>query len=273
MWQPTAGPSRTPGKMLSQVLEQMLEPYGALSRSRKISSSRDALPAGRDRLGFYQTYLQPVWVSHFVNTKSLTSSFPLALSPFFHRAPICTDTSRIEKDISQYWKVKNQIAPEASAYEFLQKGFTLDNLTAGARAYVPRQRPRDVRHQKRYLRFRRPALQPYPAHPRTAYMRSFPRPAISQNLSPISRPRPPAFKQRLPISRLDPVLFFGKVLAVSGTDVQVLFDVDVGGSGAGCAGFPTAISSTTTSRMPDIGATVFCYYENEGSAICLAANI
>ncbi|WP_143406992.1 hypothetical protein [Faecalibacterium sp. An121] len=81
----------------------------------------------------------------------------------------------------------------------------------------------------------------------------------------------PAFKQ--PINQpTGPSALFGKVLAVSGTDVQVLFDVDVGGSGAGVRWIPYCnFFNNDFYCMPDVGDTVFCYYENEGSAICLGS--
>ena len=62
------------------------------------------------------------------------------------------------------------------------------------------------------------------------------------------------------------------MLDVSGTVVQVLFDVDVGGSGAGVRWIPYCnFFNNDFYCMPDIGDTVFCYYENEGSAICLGS--
>ena len=93
-----AAHSRTfqdPGKMLSQVLEQMLEPYGALFQIQEDKVIPEISNASAISLGI-----------RFLSTaKSLTSSFPLALSPFlpqsFHPAQIPAGSRRISPSIGK----------------------------------------------------------------------------------------------------------------------------------------------------------------------------
>ena len=273
-----AAHSRTfqdPGKMLSQVLEQMLEPYGALFQIQEDKLIPEMLSQQAETdWDFIKRICNQFGYPIFVNSKVPYIQLSIGAVPFSStELPSCTDTSWIEKDISQYWKVKNQIAPEASAYEFLQKGFTLDNLTVGAgHMFLANGREMFVTRNDIYasggLLYNR-ILLTYKdgVYAQLSKTSNFTEPQSHIQTEAV----PPAFKQ--PTNQpTGPSALFGKVLAVSGTDVQVLFDVDVGGSGAGVRWIPYCnFFNNDFYCMPDVGDTVFCYYENEGSAICLGS--
>ncbi len=63
----------------------------------------------------------------------------------------------------------------------------------------------------------------------------------------------------------------GRVTAVEGNEIQVQFDTDAGPGNAAWVPYESSISNNFYC-MPDIGDTVYIYYENNGKIVCLGSH-
>lgn len=167
-----------------------------------------------------------------------------------------------EKDITGYWSIRQNIKPDASAYEFLKTGGSISNLSVGSGYLVtgmiaPMVVTRsEITSQRGVLSNRILLSYVDGAVPETK--ESF----VGRYGDEDSAPSPAGSTGGSYTTVLT-----GKVLAVSGTDIQVQFD---GGEGVRWIPYTHALGNDIYA-MPDTGDTVFCYYDNSGEVVALGS--
>lgn len=263
-----------PSKMLSQVFQEVLAPYGVdLQLQRDMQIPQMLSQQDETDWCFVRRIANQFGMLIFTNSKALDIRISIGVVPFSQKTlPSNADLSWVEKDVANYWKVKQNIASQASAYEFLKKGFNVAELTIGVghvaatsgRALVVTQSTITAiqgllinRVLLTYIDGAYPPVSTLSNIPHGPEREGVTGQAPATPLQPSNRPTGPS-------------IVVGEVLDVSGNDIQVLFNVD--GPGAGVRWIPyCSFLNNDFYCMPDVGDTVFCYYENEGSVVCLGS--
>ncbi len=263
-----------PGKMLSQVFQEVLAPYGVdLQLQRDMQIPQMLSQQNETDWCFVRRIANQFGMLIFTDSKALDIRISIGVVPFSQKTlPSNTDLSWVEKDIANYWKVKQNIASQASAYEFLKKGFNVAELTVGAghtvaasgRALVITQS--DITAIQGLLINRILLMYIDGAYPPVSTLSNIPANSVREGVTS----QPPAVPMQPSNQPTGPSTVVGEVLDVLGNDIQVLFNVD--GPGAGVRWIPyCSFLNNDFYCMPDVGDTVFCYYENEGSVACLGS--
>ena len=263
-----------PSKMLSQVFQEVLAPYGVdLQLQRDMQIPQMLSQQDETDWCFVRRIANQFGMLIFTDSKALDIRISIGVVPFSQKTlPSNADLSWVEKDVANYWKVKQNIASQASAYEFLKKGFNVAELTIGVghvaatsgRALVVTQSTITAiqgllinRVLLTYIDGAYPPVSTLSNIPHGPEREGVTGQAPATPLQPSNRPTGPS-------------IVVGEVLDVSGNDIQVLFNVD--GPSAGVRWIPyCSFLNNDFYCMPDVGDTVFCYYENEGSVVCLGS--
>jgi RHS repeat-associated protein len=263
-----------PGKMLSQVFQEVLAPYGVdLQLQRDMQVSQMLSQQNETDWCFVRRIANQFGMIIFTDSKAPSIRISIGVVPFSRKfLPANADLSWVEKDIANYWKVKQNFASQASAYEFLKKGFHVAELTLGAGHVAAASGRVLVVTQSKIT-----AMQGLLSNRilLTCIDGAYPPVSTLSNIPPAPEhehvtDQPPAAPMQPSNRPAGPSVVAGEVLDVSGNDIQVLFHVD--GPGAGVRWIPyCSFLNNDFYCMPDIGDTVFCYYENEGSVACLGS--
>ena len=161
-----------------------------------------------------------------------------------------------EKNITDYLRTKSALAQGASAYEFLKQGCQTSDVTMGAGYTVRGGESRQVVTKsdltaKQALLVNEIVL--------TYTDGAYP-PADAGDASAAAGNG---------LTAGGSCMISGKVLAVAGTDVQVEFS---DGTAGGVRWIPyCSMLGNDIYCMPDQGDTVYCYYENDGTVLCLGS--
>lgn len=263
-----------PGKMLSQVFQEVLAPYGVnLQLQRDMTIPQMLSQQNETDWCFVKRIANQFGMLVFTDSKSLDICISIGVVPFSQKSLSSNaDLSWVEKDIANYWKVKQNIAAQASAYEFLKKGFNVAELTVGAGHTVTAYSRTLVITQSKITAIQglliNRILLTYidGAYPPVSTLSNIP---LSPEHEGITS-QPPAVPMQPSNQPTGPSMVEGEVLDVSGNYIQVLFNVD--GPGAGVRWIPyCSFLNNDFYCMPDVGDTVFCYYENEGNVVCLGS--
>ncbi len=263
-----------PSKMLSQVFQEVLSPYGVdLQLQRDMQIPQMLSQQDETDWCFVRRIANQFGMLIFTDSKAPDIRISIGVVPFSQKGlPSNADLSWVEKDIANYWKVKQNIASQASAYEFLKKGFNVAELTVGAGHVVTASGRALVITQSQITAIQgllvNRILLTYidGAYPPVSTLSNIPAGPGRESVTS----QPPATPMQPSNRPTGPSIVVGEVLDVSGNDIQVLFNVD--GPGAGVRWIPyCSFLNNDFYCMPDIGDTVFCYYENEGSVACLGS--
>ena len=184
----------------------------------------------------------------FTNVKSTQPEIHIGTIPFSAKALQLTGVYE-KKDIAACLRVKLNTRKEASVYEFLQTGGSCEDLTAGSGSLV-RGKNADCIITESDIRSDRGVLY---NHVLLTYSDGAV-PRMEEAYAGSS----PSYTSVLT----------GKVLQVSGTDIQVQFDDGAGG----VRWIPyTSALGNDIYAMPDENDTVFCYYDNSGEIVALGS--
>ena len=237
-----------PGKSLSQMVDTTLGSYGyKISLQEDIPVSIMLSQQEETDWHFMKRIANQFGFMLFADSKSSEKRISIGVVPFSEQALSAELNSAIlEKDIVSYWQTRNGSAAGASAYEFLKQGYQIPDLTIGVGHAVsggpsPRVITKSIVNAGQGLLTNSVTL----TYQGGAY------PPVERSIT------------------TGPSVVSGTVLAVSGNDVQVSFNA--GGPG-GPRWIPYANSiSNECYCMPDVGDSVFCYYENDGTVVCLGS--
>ena len=254
---------QNPSKHLSEVVEAVFAPYGfAVSLQEDIPVPIMLSQQEETDWAFVRRIANQFGYTVFVDSKSTQKRISIGTVPFSHGMQDMEELTELSKDIAAFWRTKNNTASEASAYEFLQQGFHTPVLTLGAgHAVSGGLSPQIV------VRSEVSAQGGLIVNAVTAAYVDGAYPPSASNTGNEER-QDDKGSAKGSSSSVSSVIS-GKVLAVSGTDVQVEFS---DGTAGGVRWIPyCSVLGNDFYCMPDIGDIVYCYYETDGAIVCMGS--
>lgn len=258
---------QNPCKYLSQVVDIILAPYGfVVSLQEDIQIPMMLSQQGETDWAFVRRIANQFGFTVFVDSKSAGKRISIGVVPFSEKSFFSEERpSVLSKDIAAFWRAKNGPAPKASIYEFLQQGYQISNLDIGvgyatSGGISPQIIVKSDISAINSLLINSVVLAyqggAYPATEKNRIVGH----AMSENINiPVVVPQPNSVSS----------IISGKVIAVSGTDIQVEFS---DGQEGGVRWIPyCSMLGNDFYCMPDEGDTVYCYYETNGEIVCLGS--
>ncbi|MFR4350182.1 MAG: RHS repeat-associated core domain-containing protein [Roseburia sp.] len=255
---------QNPSKSLSEVVQTVLGSYGfALSLEKDIPIPIMLSQQNETDWQFVRRVANQFGFLVFADSKAENRRVSIGVVSFGEEELTeSVNFGLLEKDISSFCRTKSGVAPGACAYEFLKQGCQTADISLGAGYTVRGGKSRQVVTRSEI----------------TA------RQGLLVNgvvLTYIDGAYPPAERResasagvegwggQLSASVSASSVVSGTVLAVSGTDVQVQF---ADGRAGGVRWIPyCSMIGNDFYCMPDEGDTVYCYYENDGTILCLGS--
>jgi len=255
-----------PGKHLGQVVDTVFAAYGfSVSLQEDIPVPIMLSQQDETDWAFIRRVANQFGYTVFVDSKSPGKHISIGLVPFSKEAfPVEGKASVLSKDIAAFWRIKNGPAQGASAYEFLQQGYQIPGLTMGvghaADGISPRIAVRSEITARGGLLVNAVVL----AYQDGAY----PDAQETENVPISGSIRRSSTGFQLSTQSVSSVVS-GIVRGVYGTDVEVEF---ADGPAGGVRRIPyCSVISNDFYCMPDVGDTVYCYYETNGTVVCLGS--
>ena len=255
---------QNPSKHLSEVVERVFAPYGfAVSYQEDVPVPIMLSQNGETDWAFVRRVANQFGYAVFVNSKSTGKQISIGTVPFSQASLGTEKPLLLSKDIAAFWRIKNNTAPGASAYEFLQQGCRTPVLTAGAGHAVSGGRsPQIIVKSEITAQGGLLVNAAVIAYQDGAY------PQAAQNTGNTANTGNTSGAGGNSVSSVSSIIS-GTVLDVSGTDIQVCFS---DGTAGGVRWVPyCSVFSNDFYCMPDIGDTVYCYYETDGAIVCMGS--
>ena len=260
---------QNPSKHLREVVDRVLGSYGyAIDLQKDIAIPIMLSQEGETDWAFVRRVANQFGYTVFVDSKSKGKRISIGTVPFSQETLNMGELPTLSKDIHAFWCAKNNTAPGASAYEFLQQGCQTALLTLGVgHAISGGVSPQilvksEITAQGGLLvNAVMAAYQDgaYPPSPNTAG-----KVATGGSLGS-GNPKSAGGGGKQSVSSV----VSGTVLDVAGTEVQVAFR---DGTAGGVRWIPyCSVFSNDFYCMPDIGDTVYCYYETDGAVVCMGS--
>lgn len=261
---------QNPNKMLSEVAEAVLAPYGlAVSLQTDVPVSIMLSQQNETDWEFIRRIANQFGFLIFADSKSERKALSIGVVSFGEEE-LSKETFDWEgKDILTYCRTKSEISPSASAYEFLKQGCQTAELSLGAGYTVRGGKSRQVVTQSR-IRANQGLVVNWivlsyvdGAYPPADGGQTVQRGGADGNTG-LAQPTAPFAS---PVGGSS--VISGRVIDVSGTNVQVEFP---DGKAGGIRWIPyCSMLGNDFYCMPDIDDQVYCYYENDGTIICLGS--
>ena len=260
---------QNPSKHLSEVVDRVFGSYGyAIALQKDIPIPIMLSQEGETDWAFICRIANQFGYTVFVDSKSTAKRIHIGTVPFSQGTLCMGELPALSKDIHAFWRAKNNTAPNAFAYEFLQQGCQTPILTLGVGHAVcggvsPQILVRsEIAAQGGLLVNAVMAAYQDGAYPPSPT--STGKVAATGNLS-ARNPRSISGGSSQSVSSV----VSGTVLDVAGTQVQVAFG---DGTAGGVRWIPyCSVFSNDFYCMPDIGDTVYCYYETDGTVVCMGS--
>lgn len=257
-----------PGKTLKDILTPVLSPYGALlTFEQNPPVSQMIYQQNETDWAFARRIANQFGLSLFVNSKTSGFQVSVGVVPFSMDSSSDIPDDVIEKDISALRLHQQTTNPQLMAFEMERRGGPVANLSLGV-GHCVQKNGRTFIVVKSAITSAFGTVYNNVTYTGMTGALPIPAQAPTEDEAPVgntdvAQGRTPALHSSNVIS--------GKVLDVSGSYVKVQFDVDKDGSG-GTRWIPYAsYLSDCVYVMPDIGDTVFCYFENDGTFVCLGS--
>ena len=257
-----------PGKTLKDILTPVLSPYGALlTFEQDPPVSQMIYQQNETDWAFARRIANQFGLSLFVNAKTSGFQISVGVVPFSMDSSSDIPDDVIEKDISALRLHQQTTNPQLMAFEMERRGGPVANLSLGV-GHCVQKNGRTFIIVKSAITSAFGTVYNNVTYTGMTGALPVPAQAPTEDEAPVgntdvAQGRTPALHSSNVIS--------GKVLDVSGSYVKVQFDVDKDSSG-GTRWIPYAsYLSDCVYVMPDIGDTVFCYFENDGTFVCLGS--
>ena len=257
-----------PGKTLKDILTPVLSPYGALLTFEQNPPVPQMIYQQNETdWAFARRIANQFGLSLFVNSKTNGFQVSVGVVPFSMDSSSDIPDDVIEKDISALRLHQQTTNPQLMAFEMERRGGPVANLSLGV-GHCVQKNGRTFIVVKSAITSAFGTVYNNVTYTGMTGALPVPAQAPTEDEAPIgntdvAQGRTPALHSSNVIS--------GKVLDVSGSYVKVQFDVDKDSSG-GTRWIPYAsYLSDCVYVMPDIGDTVFCYFENDGTFVCLGS--
>lgn len=257
-----------PGKTLQDILTPVLSPYGALLTFEKNPPVPQMIYQQNETdWAFARRIANQFGLSLFVNSKTSGIQVSVGVVPFSKDSSSDIPDDVIEKDISALRLHQQTTNPQLMAFEMERRGGPVANLSLGVGHCVQK-------HSRTFIIVKSEITSAfgtvYNNVTYTGMTGALPAPAQAPTEDEAPIGNTDVAQGRTPVLHSSNVIS-GKVLDVSGSYVQVQFDVDKDSSG-GTRWIPYAsYLSDCVYVMPDVGDTVFCYFENDGTFVCLGS--
>ena len=252
-------------KTLQDILDQVLSPYGILmTLERNPTISQMIYQQNETDWAFAKRIANQFGLSLFVNGKTPGFQLNVGALPFAVHPVETLPSESVEKDIHALRVQQHTANPNLMAFEVAQYSGAMAELGLGVGHALEKDGRKyiivssEIAASFGVILNRIQCVSQAGALPEPAQA---PVSNIAGGSGNTEHPQGPA--PRLHSSNI----ISGQVLEVSGCDVKVQFD-----SGMGTRWIPYASPlSDCMYVMPDIGDTVFCYFENDGTFVCLGS--
>lgn len=238
------------GKMLSQVVQTVLDPCGVFFSLEKDIPVPQMLSQNEETpFSFVRRIANELGFQIFINSKVDQPQISIGVVPFSTLDYPNFETAKEEKDLDAFLKVKANTDSPVSAFEMAACTGVMGQLQVGVGCLLTGIGRSKIVTQSRILS----------------------KQDIVENAITINDPVGvcPSSAQQNSTTFLSSVIT-GKVLNVSGTNVLVQFNVDGPASGTRLIPYENSVSNYFYC-MPDIDDIVFAYYQNDGTIICLGS--
>ena len=261
---------QNPAKTLNEVVEAVLAPYGfAVSLQKDIPISIMLSQQKETDWEFVRRIANQFGFLVFADSKSEKKRISIGVVSFGEEELPEETFDREEKDILTYCKTKSRISSSASAYEFLKQGCQTADLSLGTGYILRGGKSRQVVTQSRItanqglvvnwimLSYVDGAYPPADSGGTVLNGGSSGNACLAQ----------PTASSGLTVNGSS--VISGRVIEVSGTNVQVEF---LDGKAGGIRWIPyCSMLGNDFYCMPDVDDQVYCYYENDGTVVCLGS--
>lgn len=266
--EPKSRTFQDPGKTLKDILTPVLSPYGALlSFEQDPPVSQMIYQQNETDWAFARRIANQFGLSLFVNAKTNGLQISVGVVPFSMDRSSDIPDDVIEKDISALRLHQKAMNPQLMAFEMERRGGPVANLSLGV-GHCVQKNGRTFIVVKSEITAAFGTVYNNVIYTGMTGALPVPAQAPAGDEAPIGNTDAP--RGRTPALHSSNVIS-GKVLDVSGSYVKVQFDVDKDG-GRGTRWIPYAsYLSDCVYVMPDEGDTVFCYFENDGTFVCLGS--
>lgn len=259
-----------PSKKLGQIVDRVLGFYGySVSVQEDVTVPFMLSQQNETDWAFIKRVANQLGFMVFADSHSAMKRISIGTVPFSSSSlPAESELQSLGKDISAFWQVKNGPAPGASAYEFLQEGYRSADLSFGAGYGITGGLSPQI-----VIKSGITATGGILVHSFVLAYQDGAYPGvggIEEREGQASLPESSAPKVTAATGAVNSSsVISGSVLAVSGTNVQVAFS---DGSAGGVRWVPyCSFLGNDFYCMPDVGDTVYCYYENNGTIVCLGS--
>ena len=259
-----------PSKKLGQIVDRVLGSYGySVSVQEDVTVPFMLSQQNETDWAFIKRVANQLGFMVFADSHSAMKRISIGTVPFSSSSlPAESELQSLGKDISAFWQVKNGPAPGASAYEFLQEGYRSADLSFGAGYGITGGLSPQI-----VIKSGITATGGILVHSFVLAYQDGAYPGVSgieEREGQASLPESSASKVTAATGAVNSSsVISGSVLAVSGTNVQVAFS---DGSAGGVRWVPyCSFLGNDFYCMPDVGDTVYCYYENNGTIVCLGS--
>ncbi|MGN0161105.1 MAG: contractile injection system protein, VgrG/Pvc8 family, partial [Lachnospiraceae bacterium] len=243
------------GKTLKEIADIVLAEYPvSLAIQKDLPISQMLSQQEETDWHFLKRIANQLGMMIFTNVKSSQLQINIGVVPFATES-LAGELEDVyeEKDIAAFRNVKQNTKNDAASYEFLKMGGSIPKLYVGSGCLVTGQKTPMVVTKSEIFSERglllNNVLLTYVDGTVPAMEDGFVGRAGKENNAYTS-------------------VLTGKVLEVSGTDIKVAFDD--GRGGVRWIPYTNALGNDIYA-MPDVGDTVFCYYENSGEVVALGS--
>ena len=266
--EPRSRTFQSDSKTLKDILTPVLSPYGALLTFEKNPPVPQMIYQQNETdWAFARRIANQFGLSLFVNSKTSGFQVSVGVVPFSMDSSSNIPDDVIEKDISALRLHQQTTNPQLMAFEMERRGGPVANLSLGV-GHCVQKNGRTFIVVKSEITAAFGTV--YNNITYTGMTGALPAPAQAPTEDEAPVGNTDVAQGRTPVLHSSNVIS-GKVLEVSGSYVKVQFDVDKDGSG-GTRWIPYAsYLSDCVYVMPDVGDTVFCYFENDGTFVCLGS--
>lgn len=261
---------QNPSKNLSQIADRVLGSYGySVSIQKDVAVPFMLSQQNETDWAFIKRVANQLGFMVFADSRSAMKRISIGTVPFsVSELPPQSELKSLGKDISAFWQVKNGPAPGASAYEFLQEGYQTADLSFGVGYGI-----RGGLSPQIVVKSGITANGGILVHSFVLAYQDGAYPGvggITERDGQTSLPESSASKVAAATGAVNSSsVISGSVLAVSGTNIQVAFS---DGTAGGVRWVPyCSFLGNDFYCMPDAGDTVYCYYENNGTIVCLGS--
>ena len=258
---------QNPSKYLSQVVDAVLAPYGFIVSLQEDIQIRIMLSQQEETdWAFVRRIVNQFGFTIFVDSKSSGKRISIGVVPFSKKSFFSEDHPFVlSKDIAAFWRTKNGPAAKASVYEFLQQGYQVSNLDIGVGYAISGGISPQIVVKSDICAISSLLINSIVlayqdgAYPATEKSRIVGHVISESDNIPVAMPQPNSVSS----------IISGKVIAISGTDIQVEFS---DGQEGGVRWIPyCSMLGNDFYCMTDEGDTVYCYYETNGEIACLGS--